>query len=323
MIGLRLDKALSSIPEIKSRSRAEHLIEQGHVVVNRKGAKCSHILKETDIVEISFPQATAAELQPLDLKLDILFEDSEVIVVNKPPGLVVHPAAGHHHDTLVNALIAHTDDLAMKFGEERPGIVHRLDRETSGVLVVAKNDQAQENLQSQFKARTVHRVYHAICLGIPLKPQGVVQSYLARHPTDRKRYASILGEDRKIYRVKEHPPAIGKWAVTHYQTLKTHPAGVSYLKLKLETGRTHQIRVHLSELGTPILADKTYGAERKMRSVHGSHNQEVLKSAERCSLHACELAFDHPATKERLSFKVPWPDLSEIRSHFFGAGYEG
>lgn len=323
MVGLRLDKALSLLPEVKSRSRAEHLIDQGYVRVNEKTPKGSQILKDTDVLEIAFPQSVPTELQPLDLKLDVLFEDSEVIVINKPPGLVVHPAAGHQHDTMVNALIAHTDDLAMKFGEERPGIVHRLDRETSGVLVVAKNDGAQENLQAQFKARTVHRIYHAICLGIPLKPQGVVQSYLARHPVDRKRYASLLGEDRRIYRLKDDPPPTGKWAVTHYQTLKTHPAGVSYLKLKLETGRTHQIRVHLSEMGNPILADKTYGADRKLRSVHGSHNQEILKAASRCALHACELAFDHPTSGQRLSFKVPWPDLNEVRGHFFGSGYEG
>lgn len=318
MIGLRLDKALSLISEIKSRSRAENLISSLNVLVNGKEPKASQVVKENDRIEVFFPPSTPTELQPLDLKLDVLFEDSDIIVVNKPPGLVVHPAAGHQHDTLVNALIAHTDDLAMKFGEERPGIVHRLDRETSGILVVAKNDESQDALSQQFRAREVHRIYHAICLGIPPKPQGTLQSYLARHPTDRKRFASVLDESRKIIRHKEDDPGIGKWAVTHYQVLKTHPAGVSYLQLKLETGRTHQIRVHLSEMGIPILADTTYGADRKLRSIHGSHNQEILKNAERCALHACELAFVHPKTGERLSFKVPWPDLLEVRKTFFG-----
>jgi 23S rRNA pseudouridine1911/1915/1917 synthase len=318
MIGLRLDKALSLVPEIKSRSRAENLISNSNVLVNDKEPKSAQILKATDLLEVFFPPAVPTELQPLDLKLDVLFEDSDIIVINKPPGLVVHPAAGHQHDTLVNALIAHTDDLAMKFGEERPGIVHRLDRETSGILVVAKNDESQQILSEQFKAREVHRIYHAICLGIPPKPQGTIQSYLARHPSDRKRYASVLGEDRKIIRQKEDDPGLGKWAITHYKVLKTHPAGVSYIQLQLETGRTHQIRVHLSEMGIPIVADPTYGADRKIRSIHGSHNQEILKNAERCALHACELAFSHPKTGEKLSFKVPWPDLLDVRKTFFG-----
>jgi len=317
MVGLRLDKALSLLPEIKSRTRADSLISSQNVLLNGKEAKSSWILKETDRIEIHFPVAVPTELQPLDLKLDVLFEDSDIIVINKPPGLVVHPAAGHQHDTLVNALIAHTDDLAMKFGEERPGIVHRLDRETSGILVVAKNDSSQENLSQQFKAREVHRIYHAICLGIPAKPKGTIQSFIARHPTDRKKFASVLGSDRKILRDKEVPPSVGKWAVTHYQVLKTHSAGLSYLQLKLETGRTHQIRVHLSELGTPILADPIYGSDRKLKSVHGSLNQDLLKQASRCALHACELGFRHPKTSKDLFFQVPWPDLEEIRQKFF------
>lgn len=317
MLGLRLDKALSLLPEIKSRSRAESLISAENVLVNGKVAKSSLVLKESDQIQISFPSAEPTSLQPLDLKLDVLFEDSDVIVVNKPPGLVVHPAAGHQHDTLVNALIAHTDDLAMKFGEERPGIVHRLDRETSGILVVAKNDAAQENLSQQFKARKVHRLYHALCLGIPPKPQATIQSFIARHPTDRKKFASVLGSDRKIIRTKDSPPGVGKWAVTHYQVLKTHPAGLSYLQLKLETGRTHQIRVHLSELGTPILADPTYGSDRKLKSIHGSLNQDLLRTATRCALHAGELGFQHPISNQNLFFKVDWPDLKEIREKFF------
>lgn len=317
MVGLRLDKAVALISEIGTRSRAESLIDAGRVLINQKELKSSYSVKASDVLEIAIPEPTPTEIQPYDLKLDVLFEDADIIVINKPPGLVIHPAAGHSQDTLVNALVSHTDDLAMKFGEERPGIVHRLDKETSGVLVVAKNDFSQENLAEQFRKRSVHRIYYAITLGYLPRPQGTIQSFLARHPNDRKKYASVLGEDRKIIRLKEDPPTIGKWAVTHYQVLKTHSSGLSYVQLKLETGRTHQIRIHLSESGAPILADKTYGAERKIKSIHGSQNQALVKSASRCALHAAELGFQHPKTGKDLFFSVDWPDLQEVRKHFF------
>ncbi len=317
MVGLRLDKALSLLPEIASRSRAEALITAENVLVNCKIAKSSLSLKATDEIDIFFPKFVASSISPMELKLDILFEDSEILVVNKPPGLVVHPAAGHQHDTLVNALVAHTDDLAMKFGEDRPGIVHRLDRETSGILVVAKNDFAQENLAQQFQARTVHRLYHAICFGIPAKPEGVLKSFIARHPSNRKKFASVLGQDQKIIRSQAADPGIGKWAVTNYKVLKTHPAGLSYLQLKLETGRTHQIRVHLSELGHAIVADPVYGTDRRVKSVSGTHNQDIIRNSPRCALHAVELGFSHPKTDKELFFKVAWPDFQEIRDHFF------
>ncbi len=154
----------------------------------------------------------------------------------------------------------------MKFGEERPGIVHRLDKETSGVLVVAKNDKAHEALTAQFKERTTHRIYFAVSIGTIRNLAGTFKSFLARHPTDRKRYASVLGSDRKPLQNKEDPPATGKWAVTHYEVLN-RKSGLSYLKLKLETGRTHQIRVHLSEAGLPIAGDSLYGADKKIKSV--------------------------------------------------------
>jgi 23S rRNA pseudouridine1911/1915/1917 synthase len=317
MLGLRLDKALSFVPEIGSRSRAENLISKNLVKLNGAIAKSSVLIKTSDQIEVCFPEVSSSVIQPLEMNLDILFEDKDLIVINKPPGLVMHPAAGHEQDTLVNALVAHTSDLAMKFGEERPGIVHRLDRDTSGVLVIAKNDFAQENLSAQFKAREVHRIYHAICLGQPARPQGTIQSFLARHPNHRKKYASVLGEDRKIIRDRNQDPEIGKWALTHYEVLQTHPAGLAYLRLKLETGRTHQIRVHMSEMGHPILSDPIYGSERKLKSVHGTSNQKLLKTSHRCALHACELGFIHPSSHEKLFFKVSWPDHQEIRDHFF------
>ncbi len=315
--GLRLDKFLGQIDFIGSRSRAEYLIDHKFVFINGSQERSSYKVKSGQEVEIHIPEESKEELAAFDYKLDILFEDQDIIVVNKPAGLVVHPAAGHQTDTLVNALVAHTDDLAMKFGEDRPGIIHRLDKDTSGVLVVAKNDAAQEKIALQFRERTAHRIYYAICLGIPPKLDGIIQSFLSRHPVDRKRMASVRGRDGQINRDKNNPPEIGKWAVTHYKVLERSSVGISYLQLKLETGRTHQIRVHLSEMGWPLLADPTYTANNRLKSIHGQKNQEILSKAKRCALHAAELGFIHPRTGKDLFFKVDWPDYEEIREQFF------
>lgn len=307
MNGLRLDKAIALIAEIGTRSRASHLIENSSVLLNGKVVKASAVVKENDLIEISLPQPEPTELQPYDLKLDVLFEDEDLIVINKPAGLVVHPAAGHAHDTLVNALLAHTDDLSMKFGEERPGIVHRLDKETSGVIVIAKNDRTHEALTAQFKERSTHRIYYAVGIGTVKNLHGVIKSFLARHPIDRKKYASVLGRDKKPLQDKEDPPSIGKWAVTHYEVL-SRKSGLSYLKLKLETGRTHQIRVHLSESGIPIAGDQLYGADKKVKNIEAKATQEDIRSLSRFLLHAAELGFTHPRTQERLVFKQDWPE---------------
>lgn len=298
MIGLRLDKALSLLPKINTRSRAEYLIDKEFVRLNGKFPKASIKISASDILEISWPPAQPTELQPLNLQLDILFEDEDIIVLNKPAGLVVHPAAGHVQDTLVNALLHHTKNLSMKFGEERPGIVHRLDRDTSGVLVVAKNDQAHESLTQQFKNRSTHRIYYAAVIGQPGKTEGTIQSLIARHPNDRKKFASSEN--------------LGKMAITHFKVLKRLPSGISYLQLKLETGRTHQIRVHLSEQGWPIIRDSLYGADKKIKNIQNQHHRELVKSFPRFALHAAELAFDHPRTKERMHFQVDWPE--DLRS---------
>lgn len=307
MSGLRLDKAMALIPEIGTRSRASHLLETNSVLLNGKPAKASVAIKENDLIEIQLPEPEPSELQPFALKLDVLFEDEDLIVINKPAGLVVHPAAGHAHDTLVNALIHHTDDLSMKFGEERPGIVHRLDKETSGIIVVAKNDKAHESLTSQFKERSTHRIYYAVCLGTARTLSGSVKSFLARHPVDRKRYASVLGEDRKPLTDPDDDPGLGKWAVTHFEVLQ-RKSGMSYMKLKLETGRTHQIRVHMSESGLPIAGDTLYGADRKIKSIEARATQEDLRALPRFLLHAAELGFTHPRTKERMFFSKDWPE---------------
>lgn len=310
MLGLRLDKALALRPEIETRSRASHLIESGLVTINGRNGKAASVLKAGDQIEVQLPEPESTELVGYDLPLDILFEDEHLIVINKPSGLVVHPAAGHAQDTLVNALIHHAKDLSMKFGEQRPGIVHRLDKETSGVLVVAKNDQAHEKLTAQFKERSIHRIYYAVCIGALKPASGVVQSYLARHPSDRKRYASVLGKDRKIQTSKEPASPIGKWAVTHYEVLKSH-SGFSYCKLKLETGRTHQIRVHLSEKGAPIAGDTLYGADKKIKNISAKTFQLEVKNLPRFLLHAAELGFRHPVSNENLFFSQPWPREDE------------
>ncbi len=295
MHGLRLDKALALREEISTRSRAAYLIDGGLVSVNGRGAKASLILKIGDELEIQLPEPPATELVGYDLALDILFEDDDIIVINKPSGLVVHPAAGHAQDTLVNALIYHAKSLSMKFGEQRPGIVHRLDKETSGVLVVAKNDRSHENLTRQFKERTIHRIYYAVTIGTPKPQKGTIQSYLARHPVERKKYASILGADN------------GKWSVTNYEVVSSN-AGLSYCKLKLETGRTHQIRVHLSEKGCPIVGDTVYGADKKLKNIESKTKQSQIKNLNRFLLHASELGFSHPTTGESLFFSKAWPE---------------
>ncbi len=318
MIGQRLDKALSFVPDIQSRSRAEYLIHQGLVQVNHKPAKASHKVNESDEISIFFPEPEPTELKPLPLALDILFEDADLIVLNKPSGLVVHPAAGHQQDTLVNALLHHTDDLSMKFGENRPGIVHRLDRDTSGLLVIAKNDFTHEGLAEQFRNKTNHRVYYAVGLGIPKQNSGTLQSFLSRHPTDRKKYSSAQDTTHKIIRDPKITPEYGKWAVTHYKLLKSNQAGFSYFQLKLETGRTHQIRVHLAEIGCAILGDEIYSHSRHINQIKNMSLRLDLQSFPRLALHAAELGFFHPRTKESLLFKQDWPPEIKMRLQALG-----
>lgn len=316
-IGLRLDKALSLHEKISTRSRAEHLIDNACILVNGKNVKSSYSIKANDRIEISFPEVKTTELLPYDLKLDIFFEDKDLLVINKPPNLVVHPAAGHEQDTLVNALIHHTSDFHMKFGDSRPGIVHRLDQETSGLLVVAKNDETLEHLAQQFKNRTTHRIYFAICMGKAIHEKGTIKSFLARHPADRKRFASVKDDRGAKMLDINTPPSVGKWAITHYQVLSSLPSrDLHYISLKLETGRTHQIRVHLSEFGLPILGDKLYGDKRKIKNIKDHNLTDLLNSAPRCALHAAELGFEHPKTKEKMFFKVDWPDYHELRKFF-------
>jgi 23S rRNA pseudouridine1911/1915/1917 synthase len=281
-IGLRLDKALSLHEQVKTRNKAQWLLENNLVLVNRKQVKPSHKISATDEILIQLPDPKPSDLIPLHQALDIKYEDEDLIVINKPSGLVVHPAAGHEQDTLVNMLLAHSKNLSMRFGEQRPGIVHRIDRDTSGLLVVAKNDQAHEALAQQFKNKSVERVYWAITVGRPPKTSDRIVTTLARHPTDRKKFASTKN------------PQLGKVAITNYQVLKS-TSNFSAIQLKLETGRTHQIRVHLKELGCPILSDPIYQSKKTKTDFH------------RLALHACVLGFVHPKTHQQKRFFQPWP----------------
>lgn len=292
----RIDRALGKHPEVQSRSQAEKLIKDQKVSLNNKPVKPSYRIQAGDQFHILIPEIKIRTLEPENIAIDILYEDKDLAVINKPAGLVVHPAAGHYQHTLVHALLYHIKDLSMGFHEDRPGIVHRLDKETSGVLVIAKNNKAHEALATYFRERTVHRIYWAIVHGMVKKSSGRIESYLARHPTQRKRYASS-GE--------------GKWSATNF-TLKQTSKNLSLLHCKLETGRTHQIRVHMSEMHHPIVGDSLYGADKQNQKLSGPLNA-IIKKMNRIGLHAAELGFDHPTTKQPMFFKAPWPeDLKEL-----------
>ncbi len=310
-VGQRLDKWLLEAPEINSRSFAQDLINKKLVLIDGVAVKSSHILKMNETVLLSIPEVVSVGLIPFDFKLDIVFEDTHLMVVNKPSGLVVHPAAGHQQDTLVNALIHYTKDLSMK-NELRPGIVHRLDKETSGLLVIAKNDAVHAALAEQFKNKTTHRIYYAVTEKDLPKNSGTFQSYLARHPVDRKRYASLRNQKR-IIGVHDKKITDGKWAVTHYKKIANirldKNLSLSYLQLKLETGRTHQIRVHLSENFNVLFGDLIYGSSKSYYKKY---------QLNRFFLHAAELGFTHPHTKENLLFKASWPQADAMKLQEFG-----
>jgi len=292
--GQRLDRFLSTLEFIPSRSRAAELITLGLVTIDAKKLKASFTVLAGHRLHIELPEPTPQTLQPLNAPLDLLFEDEDLLVLSKPSGLVVHPAAGHAQDTLVNILLHHVGKMAMGFAENRPGIVHRLDRDTSGILVVAKNDMAHHALALQFRMKTAHRIYWAITQGRPKAEAGTIRTTLARHPHDRKRFASS-------------PTGKGKLAITHYKVLQTLNSDISWIQCKLETGRTHQIRVHLSESGWPILGDPIYGVSKSKNS---------KAKVPRLALHACELGFEHPRSHEMMFFRVGWPEdlISSVKA---------
>ncbi len=314
--GQRADKIILKIEKIASRAQAQKLFADDCVLISGKSIKGSAKLNEGQTLEVRLKtQVQSVGIRPLDSAIEILFEDSDLIVLNKASGIVVHPAVGHQEDTLVNMLVHHTKDLSMGNHEERPGIVHRLDKETSGLLVVAKNNFAHEHLSKQFQARTIHRLYEAVCWGEVKTPKDRIESVLARHPKDRKKFASLPYSLQKsssnkrtlnLNKIPEH----GKIAITNLVHIAT-AKNLSLVELKLETGRTHQIRVHLSEIGHPILGDNIYGAHRFLSRLKDTVWMEELKSFDRFFLHAHSLGFNHPRSEEFLSFKKDWPEAEK------------
>ena len=266
--GERLDAFLARMGEGLTRSAAQKLIEQGQVLRNGKPGKKNDKLNPGDIVEYTVPEAKPVDIVAAEMPLDIVYEDEDVLVINKPKGLVVHPAAGHQEDTLVNGLLyAMGDDLSGINGELRPGIVHRIDKDTSGLLAVAKNDLAHTMLASQLKDHSMARTYDAIVCGSMKEDSGTVDAPIGRHPTDRKKMCVTQRNSK---------PAITHWeVVTRYK-------GYTHIRCKLETGRTHQIRVHMAYIGHPILGDTVYG-----------HKKPELGQSSQC-LHAGALCFAHP-----------------------------
>lgn len=291
----RLDAYLAEcLPEI-SRSQLKKLIDNGQVAVDEKPVKASLKLRGGETIQVLVPDPESPVAVPENIPLDILYEDQDLIVVNKPAGMVVHPAAGHGHGTLVNALLHHCTDLAGIGGELRPGIVHRIDKDTSGLLVVAKNDSSHQHLATQFKQHTIERRYLALIHGILRPATGTVDHAIGRHPTQRKK---MSGQTRQ-----------GKRAVTHWKVLKKYPQEpFSLIELKLETGRTHQIRVHFSELGYPLVGDPLYGNRAKERLISNPLIRQLVTQLPGQALHAATLGFIHPGTGKHLEFSCKMPD---------------
>jgi len=275
-----------------TRSMARRLIEAGQVTVDGTKEKPSLKLRGGEKVVVTIPPPVPAEPAAETIPLEILYEDIDLVVVNKPAGMVVHPGAGNASGTLVNALLGHCHDLSGIGGELRPGIVHRIDKDTTGLLVVAKNDPAHRSLSQQFKEHTIKRVYLALVFGSPKADKGRIESAIGRHPVDRKR---MSGAARR-----------GKKAVTHWQAVSRY-LGVTLMRLKLETGRTHQIRVHLCEAGHPLVGDTVYGGSGRLATIQDTQLRELIKGMGRQALHAKTLGFIHPATGEYLEFDTELP----------------
>jgi 23S rRNA pseudouridine1911/1915/1917 synthase len=286
--GERLDTFLRSRYPAVSRGAFQRLIEQGHIKVNGQRVKPTHQPKRGDMVDVFFPEARAAEAQPEDIPLDIIFEDADLIVLNKPPGLVVHPAAGNEEHTLVNALLHHCKgQLSGIGGVARPGIVHRLDKDTSGCLVAAKNDETHLGLSEQFSERSLDKTYLAIVCGVMTKNTGEIRAAIARHPTHRKRMAVNEGEGRE--------------ARTTYTVVQRFTAA-TLVEIQLHTGRTHQIRVHFQHIGFPVAGDPTYAAKQTKKLTELTQYEPP-----RVMLHSQKLQFMHPRNKKKMSFEAPLP----------------
>ena len=290
--GMRLDAYIAAVSDL-SRSAAARLIEAGSVTVNGRLAEKKRAIAEGDVVEITLPEPEECEAQPEDIPLDVVYEDGDIIIINKPQGMVVHPAPGNYSGTLVNALLFRCrDSLSGIGGVMRPGIVHRIDKDTSGLLVVAKNDFAHTALSEELKYHGIEREYHALAKGGFGEDSGTIDLPIGRHPIDRKKMAVLKNSES------------AREAVTHYEVLARY-GNISYLKLMLETGRTHQIRVHMSYTGHPLLGDEVYGQSKiPFEKRHAS-----LLSGQ--ALHAKRLLLTHPRTGERMTFECPLPENFE------------
>ena len=295
--GQRLDAWLARRLPSLSRSRLQALIDEGHVLLDGARARPSARLRAGQVVRVHVPAPVPAEPQPEDIPIAVVHEDAHLVVVNKPAGLVVHPGAGTSRGTLVNALLRHVRDLSGVGGVLRPGIVHRLDRGTSGLLVVAKDDETHRSLVRQFAGRTVEKEYLALVLGAPARAAGEVDAPIGRDPVHRQKMsvrAPRGREARTSWRVEERFD------------------GAALLRVRIHTGRTHQIRVHLASIGHPVAGDAVYGGTRTPSSRRAAA-REALQSLERPALHAARLAFTHPASGERLTFEAPLPpDLEAV-----------
>ncbi|MBM6820550.1 MAG: RluA family pseudouridine synthase [Clostridium sp.] len=279
--GQRIDKYLSTMIEGKSRSFVQGLIDEKKVKANNKVIKSNYKLKKGDFIEVEVPEPVELNVSAEEMNLDIVYEDEDVLVVNKEKGIVVHPAPGNYTGTLVNGILHHCSDLSGINGVIRPGIVHRIDKDTSGILVIAKNDEAHNDLAAQFKEHSIKREYYALVEGKFSKVEGTVDKPISRDKKERIKMA--INSD-------------GKRAVTHYEVLEQYDKGVSLVKCTLETGRTHQIRVHMASIGHPLVGDLVYGYKRQKFNIEGQ------------ALHAKTLGFIHPRTKEYMEFTSELPN---------------
>lgn len=288
----RLDTYLSKkIPEI-SRSQIKKIIDNGNVLLNNRSAKAGRKLQDRDVVHVTIPEPKTLEAIPQKIPLDILYEDKSIIVVNKPAGMVVHTGAGNTEKTLVNALLYHCKDLSGIGGVLRPGIVHRLDKDTSGAIVAAKNDKAHLSLTKQFKERIIKKKYIALVWGVVKDDEGIIDMPIGRHISHRQKMSVAAKR--------------GRTAVTHYKVLKRF-SHFTLLEIRIETGRTHQIRVHLSAIHHPVVGDNVYG-KKTIPSFLSSDVRTKVQGLKRQALHSAVLGFKHPETDEYMEFNSPLPD---------------
>jgi 23S rRNA pseudouridine1911/1915/1917 synthase len=296
-VNQRIDKYLSDVRGVASRSQVQRLLKEGLVLVDGKPVKPSFHVRGGERLSVTMAAPRPSTVEPEHIALDIVYEDGDILVVNKPAGMVVHPAAGARTGTLVNALLAYCRDLSGIGGVARPGIVHRLDKDTSGLLIVAKHDGAHVRLSRDLAERKIKRTYDAVVWGVPREGSGRVETLIGRSRSDRKRMAVRRAE--------------GRIAVTHYRVVEEYEFA-SRLAVKLETGRTHQIRVHLAHSGHPVFGDPTYGGRRR---TYGGYSGATMARARQClevidrqALHAARLEFTHPIKRESMEFTAPLPD---------------